>query len=100
ARHALSTELTSAAPQPGDGAFVRADWRFIHECHTGMCAHIHDATFGASLALQDPASIVVFEDHTSYVAESPAHVRNGLVPNIVAMLQAARACDARPRPRT
>ena len=26
--------------------------------------------------------IVVFEDHTSYVDESPAHVRGGLVPNV------------------
>jgi len=99
ARHALSTELTSATPQPGDGAFVRADWRFIHEYYTGMCAHMLDATFGASLALQDPASIVVFEDHTSYVAESPAHVRNGLVPNVVAMRQAQRAFAERHRLR-
>ena len=91
ARHALSTELTAAHPAPGDGAFVRADWRFIHEYYTGMCAHMLDATFGGSPALQDPASIVVFEDHTSYVAESPAHVRDGLVPNVVAMRRAQRA---------
>jgi 3-isopropylmalate/(R)-2-methylmalate dehydratase large subunit len=91
ARHALSTELTSATPSPGDGAFVRADWRFIHEYYTGMCAHMLDATFGAALTLQDPERIVVFEDHTSYVAESPAHVRNGLVPNVVAMCRAQRA---------
>jgi 3-isopropylmalate/(R)-2-methylmalate dehydratase large subunit len=91
ARHALATELTAADPRPGDGAFVRADWRFIHEYYTGMCAHLLDATFGESLALQDPASIVVFEDHTSYVAESPVHVRDGLVPNVVAMCRAQRA---------
>jgi 3-isopropylmalate/(R)-2-methylmalate dehydratase large subunit len=90
ARHALSTELTSATPSPGDGAFVRADWRFIHEYYTGMCAHMLEATFGASLTLQEPARIVVFEDHTSYVEQSPAHVRNGLVPNVVAMRRAQR----------
>ena len=91
ARHALSTELTPADPQPGEGAFVRADWRFIHEYYTGMCAHLLDATFGASLALQEPARIVAFEDHTSYVAESPAHVRGGLVANVAAMCRAHRA---------
>ena len=99
ARHALSTELTSATPNPGDGAFVRADWRFIHEYYTGMCAHMLDSTFGPSLELQDPASIVVFEDHTSYVAESPAHVGNGLVPNVVAMCRAQQAFAERHRLR-
>jgi 3-isopropylmalate/(R)-2-methylmalate dehydratase large subunit len=90
ARHALGTELTVADAGVGDGAFVRADWRFIHEYYTGMCAHMLHATFGAPLKLYEPESIVVFEDHTSYVAESPAHVRGGLVPNVVAMCQAQR----------
>jgi 3-isopropylmalate/(R)-2-methylmalate dehydratase large subunit len=90
ARHALATELTAAHPAPGDGAFVSADRRFIHEYYTGMCAHKLHATFGKPLKLHDPESIVVFEDHTSYVAESPAHVRNGLVPNVVAMCRAQR----------
>jgi len=89
-RHALATELTPADPAPGDGAFVRADWRFIHEYYTGMAAHMLHATFGRPLALHDPASIVVFEDHTSYVEESPAHVRGGLVPNVHRMVQAQR----------
>ncbi|MEP7058270.1 MAG: aconitase family protein, partial [Caldimonas sp.] len=100
ARHALETELTAADPRPGEGAFVRADWRFIHEYYTGMCAHMLDATFGASLALQDPARIVAFEDHTSYVAESPAHVRGGLVPNVAAMCRAHRAFVERHHLRT
>ena len=98
--HALATDLTSADPRPGEGAFVRADWRFIHEYYTGMCAHMLDATFGASLALQDPAGIVAFEDHTSYVAESPAHVRGGLVANVGAMCRAHRAFVERHRLRT
>ena len=90
ARHALATELTSADPAPGDGAFVRADWRFIHEYYTGMAAHILHATFGRPLALHDPATIVVFEDHTSYVEESPTHVRGGLMPNLHCMVRAQR----------
>jgi 3-isopropylmalate/(R)-2-methylmalate dehydratase large subunit len=91
ARHALATALTSASPRPGDGAFVRADLRFIHEYYTGMCAHRLHATFGRPLTLHDPASIVAFEDHTSYVERSPAHVRGGLVPNVAAMCRAQRA---------
>ncbi len=91
ARHALATELTAANPAPGDGAFVRADWRFIHEYYTGMAAHMLHAAFGRPLALHEPASVVVFEDHTSYVDESPAHVRGGLVPNVHRMVEAQRA---------
>ena len=90
ARHALSTELTPANPGPGQGAFVRADWRFIHEYYTGMSAHMLHATFGRPLELHEPQSIVVFEDHTSYVAQSPAHVRGGIVPNVLAMCQTQR----------
>lgn len=90
ARHALQTALTEAHPAPGDGAFVRADRRFIHEYYTGMAAHMLHATFGKPLALHDAASIVVFEDHTSYVEESPAHARAGLVPNVHRMVEAQR----------
>ncbi len=90
ARHTLETDLTPATPTQGAGLFVRADWRFIHEYYTGMCAHMLHSTFGQPLALQQPASIIVFEDHTSYVASSPAHIAGGLVPNVLAMCQAQR----------
>lgn len=69
---------------------MRADWRFIHEYYTGMAAHMLHATFGRPLVLKDPGSVIVFEDHTSYVQESPAHVRGGLVPNVHRMVQAQR----------
>jgi len=94
ARHALATDLTEAHPAPGDGAFVRADWRFIHEYYTGMAAHMLHASFARPLALCEPGSIIVFEDHTSYVEESPAHVRGGLVPNVHRMIEAQRAFAA------
>ncbi|QMV71695.1 3-isopropylmalate dehydratase [Comamonas piscis] len=94
ARHALPTAVTPAQPVAGDGAFVRADWRFIHEYYTGMAAHMLHASLGRPLPLNDPASILVFEDHTSYVQESPAHVRGGLVPNVHRMVQAQRSFAA------
>ena len=89
-RHLLATPVTPADPQPGDGCFLRADWRFIHEYYTGMAAHLLDGAFGPRFEVRDPASVVVFEDHTSYVEESPAHLKAGLVPNMRAMQQAQR----------
>ncbi|MEN9669909.1 MAG: hypothetical protein RL018_186 [Pseudomonadota bacterium] len=98
-RHALETAWTNAycssetsdsAGSAGAGTFVRADWRFIHEYYTGMAAHMLHSTFGKPLKLQSPESIIVFEDHTSYVGSSPAHSKAGLVPNVLAMCQAQR----------
>lgn len=92
-RHLLRTPVSSdaPAPAPGEGCFVRADWRFIHEYYTGMAAHMLEAEFGPGLALRDPASIVVFEDHTSYMDESPAHAGSPLLTNLHAMCEAQRA---------
>ncbi|MFO1304499.1 MAG: aconitase family protein [Burkholderiales bacterium] len=90
-RHLLRTPVTPDAPRVGDGIFVRADWRFIHEYYTGMAVHMLDREIGSGLALHDPASIVVFEDHATYVDESPAHRIAGLVPNMRAMVDAQRA---------
>lgn len=94
-RHLLATAVTPADPAPGEGCFVRADWRFIHEYYTGMAAHMLDRRLGAGAALHEPASIVVFEDHSSYVGESPAHLKAGLVPNMLAMMRAQRDFAAR-----
>ncbi len=91
ARHALATDLTAACPAVGDGAFVRADWRFIHEYYTGMCAHMLHARFGRPLMLKATrhrSSSSRTTPRTS--SESPAHVAGGLVPNIMAMVQAQR----------
>lgn len=89
-RHLLHTGATPAEPRAGEGAFLSADWRFIHEYYTGMAAHMLGRAFGPGLALQDPASIIVFEDHATYVHESPAHLKAGLVPHMRAMVQAQR----------
>jgi 3-isopropylmalate/(R)-2-methylmalate dehydratase large subunit len=95
ARHTLRTPVTPARAAAGEGLFVRADRRFIHEYYTGMAAHLLDTRFGDALALHEPDSIVVFEDHTHYVDRSPAHARLGLVPNVRAMVQAQRDFAAR-----
>ncbi|MFJ1299225.1 aconitase family protein [Pseudomonadota bacterium AL_CKDN230030165-1A_HGKHYDSX7] len=89
-RHVMQTPVTPPNPRQGEGVFLRSDWRFIHEYYTGMAAHMLHARFGKPLALIDAERIVVFEDHTSYVEESPNHVRGGIVPNVRAMCQAQR----------
>jgi 3-isopropylmalate/(R)-2-methylmalate dehydratase large subunit len=98
-RHLLATPVTPSDPAVGEGCFLHADWRFIHEYYTGMAAHMLDRTLGADLRLHAPQGIVVFEDHTSYVDESPAHLKAGLVPNMRAMMQAQRDFAARHRLR-
>lgn len=98
-RHLLRTDATPAEPAVGEGCFLHADWRFIHEYYTGMAAHMLDRTLGADHALHEPASIVVFEDHATYVDESPAHLKAGLVPNMHAMVRAQREFVARHRLR-
>ena len=91
ARHLLATAVTgSTLPAAGAGCFVRADHRFIVEYYTGMAAHMLHAALGKPLPLHDAQSIVVFEDHTSYMDESPAHLRHGLIPNMQAMCEAQR----------
>ncbi|TDG10044.1 3-isopropylmalate dehydratase [Paraburkholderia guartelaensis] len=81
-RHILRTEHTGESITPGAGAFVRADWRFIHEYYTGMATHMLHATFGKPLSLHDPETILTFEDHLSYAQKSALHVRNGLLPDV------------------
>ena len=89
-RHRLSVPHTPEHAQTGDGLFVRADWRFIHEYYTGMADTLLRGALGHHFRLQRPQHIVVFEDHTAYVDESPAHVRGGLIANMHAMSQAQR----------
>jgi 3-isopropylmalate/(R)-2-methylmalate dehydratase large subunit len=91
ARHALTTDVTNAALVPGNGIFVRADWRFIHEYYTGMAAHMLHATFGRPLTLHEPRSMLAFEDHLSYSHRSELHIRNGLLPNVRELSAAHRA---------
>ena len=94
-RHLLQTPFTPTVPQAGDGLFVQADWRFIHEYYTGMADTLLRGALGPDFRLQRPEQIVVFEDHTSYVDESPAHVRGGLIANMHAMSRAQRDFAAR-----
>jgi 3-isopropylmalate/(R)-2-methylmalate dehydratase large subunit len=85
-RHAVG-----AAPAVGEGGFVTADFRFIHEYYTGMCAHMLDTEFGAELSLHETQTIIAFEDHLSYVHRSPMHVNQGLVADVRGLSRSHRA---------
>ncbi|MBP8295304.1 MAG: 3-isopropylmalate dehydratase [Burkholderiales bacterium] len=82
ARNLLRNADSAAALVPGEGAFVRAHWRFIIEVYTGMAVNTIRAAFGEVPKLVDPASILCFAEHFSYIHESPAHIKGNLVPGI------------------
>lgn len=90
-RHLVKTDDVAASLKPGDGAFIRADWRFIHEYYTGMCTHMLHAAFGKPVVLHEPQSIIAFEDHLSYSHRSPVHIANGLLGDVRNLSQAHRA---------
>lgn len=90
-RHLLATPDTGSTLVPGQGAFVRADRRFIHEYYTGMCAHLLDTTFGDGLALHEPPTILAFEDHLSYADRSPVHLGHNLLGHARHLSRAHRA---------
>ncbi|MFZ4758150.1 MAG: aconitase family protein, partial [Burkholderiaceae bacterium] len=96
ARHLIAPAGAAAVlPAPGEGGFVRADRRFIHEYYTGLCANLLDEAWGESVALHEPESIVTFEDHLSYAHRSVAHLRGELTGGVKALGDAHRAFVAR-----
>ena len=82
ARNLLQNADSASALVPGEGAFVRAHWRFIIEVYTGMAVNTIRAAFGEMPRLVDPESIICFAEHFSYIHKSPAHIKGNLVPGI------------------
>ncbi|AWV20684.1 3-isopropylmalate dehydratase large subunit (plasmid) [Roseomonas mucosa] len=91
ARHAVAVPGAGERLEPGSGIFVRADLRFIHDIYTAMCRFMLRGAFGETPVLEDPGSILTFEDHYSYAHRSPAHVERGLLPHVRALSEAHRA---------
>ena len=88
ARHAVATADAEPVAAIGQSGFVRADIRFIHDIYTAMCGHLLREKFGDGLALHDPGSILVFEDHYSYTHLSRAH--RSLMPHVRELSRAHR----------
>ena len=59
-----------ATVAPGDGLFVRADWRFSHEYVTPMAASFLQKALGSKARVKDPASVLAFRDHLTFLHHS------------------------------
>ncbi|MGH9541116.1 MAG: aconitase family protein [Terriglobales bacterium] len=56
--------------RPGDAGFARADLRFSHEYVTPMAAIFFDRLVGREAPVDDPASVVFFRDHLTFLDEA------------------------------
>ena len=79
ARHAVvdaSTGRTGLpAVAPGDGVFVKADWRFSHEYVTPMAASFLEQALGPDAVLKEPGRILAFRDHLTFLGSSMSEER-------------------------
>ncbi|HJV22817.1 MAG TPA: aconitase family protein [Holophagaceae bacterium] len=74
ARHAVVDAATGRigleVVAPGDGLFVQADWRFSHEYVTPMAASFLHKALGPEARVKDPASVLAFRDHLTFLHHS------------------------------
>ena len=77
---------------PGEGLFVRTDWRFSHEYVTPMAARFLERAAGAEVRLKEPERILAFRDHLTFLDRSMAreHREQGLLA-VAEGLEAAQA---------
>lgn len=71
ARHMINEKGEVGAPsvKPGDTGFARADLRFSHEYVTPMAAIFFEHYVGKDAKVNDPASIIFFRDHLTFLDE-------------------------------
>ena len=71
ARHMINEkgEVGVPAVKPGDTGFARADLRFSHEYVTPMAAIFFEYYVGKDAKVNDPASILFFRDHLTFLDE-------------------------------
>jgi 3-isopropylmalate/(R)-2-methylmalate dehydratase large subunit len=68
-RDAQRGELGLPAVVPRDALFARADLRFSHEYVTPMADALFRAGFGENARVADPASLVLFRDHLTFLEQ-------------------------------
>ncbi|MBS1785444.1 MAG: 3-isopropylmalate dehydratase [Acidobacteria bacterium] len=56
--------------KPGDGLFVKVDWRFSHEYVTPMAATFLRAAMGAGVRVKEPETVLAFRDHLTFLHHS------------------------------
>jgi 3-isopropylmalate/(R)-2-methylmalate dehydratase large subunit len=71
AKHMISPDGKVGVPyvKPGDTGFARADLRFSHEYVTPMAAIFFEQMMGKDAKVNDPASILFFRDHLTFLDE-------------------------------
>jgi len=71
ARHMINEkgEVGVSSVKPGDTGFARADLRFSHEYVTPMAAIFFERYVGKDAKVNDPASILFFRDHLTFLDE-------------------------------
>ncbi|MFZ0954895.1 MAG: aconitase family protein [Candidatus Sulfotelmatobacter sp.] len=71
ARHMINEKGKVGVPavKPGDTGFARADLRFSHEYVTPMAAIFFERYVGHDAKVNDPASIIFFRDHLTFLDE-------------------------------
>ncbi len=71
ARHMMNGKGDVGVPavKPGDTGFARADLRFSHEYVTPMAAIFFERYVGKDAKVNDPASIIFFRDHLTFLDE-------------------------------
>jgi 3-isopropylmalate/(R)-2-methylmalate dehydratase large subunit len=69
------------AVRPGDEGFVATDIRFSHEYVTPMAAIFFEQLVGPEEKVNDPASVLFFRDHLTFLGEAmtPERVKEGLL---------------------
>jgi 3-isopropylmalate/(R)-2-methylmalate dehydratase large subunit len=69
------------AVKPGDEGFVVTDVRFSHEYVTPMAAIFFEQLVGRDERVHDPASILMFRDHLTFLPEAmtPERIKEGLL---------------------
>ena len=69
------------AVKPGDEGFVVTDIRFSHEYVTPMAAIFFEQLVGKDERVHDPASVLFFRDHLTFLPEAmtPERVKEGLL---------------------
>jgi 3-isopropylmalate/(R)-2-methylmalate dehydratase large subunit len=71
ARHMIDEKGNVGVPsvKPGDTGFARADLRFSHEYVTPMASIFFERYVGKDAKVNDPASILFFRDHLTFLDE-------------------------------
>ena len=69
------------AVAPGDEGFVVTDVRFSHEYVTPMAAIFFEQLVGRDERVQDPATVLMFRDHLTFLPEAmtPERIKEGLL---------------------